>query len=138
MYSSQSWYRLRSMWLSFSLAVIAFLALGVYSATTSVLASPTRASSVPTVHANTLSKRLKWNYHYTIRRGDTLSTIAQNVTRTMHVAGAPSNILVTYWQIYTYNKAVIIRTAKAHGDPVPRGMANNIFPGEKCWLPTWS
>jgi nucleoid-associated protein YgaU len=85
-----------------------------------------------------VSKSLKWNYPYTIRGGDTLSAIANNITNAARAAGAPSNTVVTYQQIYNYNKAVIDSTANAHGNPIPGGAANNIFPGEKIWLPTWS
>jgi hypothetical protein len=84
-----------------------------------------------------LHKNLQWNYLYTVKRGDTLSFIAQKATVVLHRAGAPSNMVVTFWQIYNYNQLVIVRTAKAHGKPIPGGAANNIFPGEKFWLPTW-
>jgi hypothetical protein len=84
------------------------------------------------------SKGVKWNYPYIVRSGDTLSQIATNVTNAARQAGAPSNTTFTYQQIYNYNKSTIDSTANAHGNPVPGGPWNNIFPGEKIWLPTWS
>jgi hypothetical protein len=83
------------------------------------------------------SRHLQWNYLYTIKRGDTLSMIAQNTTIALHQAGAPSNAVVTFWQIYDHNQWVIVRMAKAHSKPILGGAVNNIFPGEKIWLPTW-
>ena len=84
------------------------------------------------------SKSIKWNYPYTIKSGDTLSGIATNVTNAARAAGAPSNTVITWQQIFGYNSSVITSTANAHGNPIPGGPQNNIFPGEQIWLPTWS
>lgn len=84
------------------------------------------------------SKGIKWNYPYTVKSGDTLSGIANNVSNAARSAGAPSNTTITYMQIYNYNKSTIDSTSNAHGNPIPGGPWNNIFPGETIWLPTWS
>lgn len=70
--------------------------------------------------------------------GDTLSKIAGNITDAAHKAGMPNNMAITWQMIYNYNKAVIDATANAHGNPIPGGSANNIFPGEKIWLAGWT
>jgi hypothetical protein len=79
-----------------------------------------------------------WNYPYTVGPGDTLSKIAANITDAAHKAGMPNNMAITWQMIYNYNKAVIDATAKAHGNPIPGGPQNNIFPGEKIWLAGWT
>jgi hypothetical protein len=82
-------------------------------------------------------KGVKWASIYIVLGGDTLSGIAQKITNQLRAAGAPSSTVVTYQQIYNYNKAVIDGTSKAHGNPIPGGPMNNIFPGEKIVVPVW-
>lgn len=84
-----------------------------------------------------VSKSVKWASIYVVLGGDTLSGIAQKVTNQLRASGAPSSTVVTYQQIYNYNKAVIDGTSKAHGNPIPGGPMNNIFPGEKIVVPVW-
>ena len=59
---------------------------------------------------------------YTIVRGDTLSGIA-------------SRFHTTWPVLYNMNKGVIDSTSAAHGDPIPGGAYNNIFPGEVIQVP---
>ncbi len=84
------------------------------------------------------SKGIKWNSTYTVLGGDTLSGIAAKITAQIRSAGAPSNTLVTYQQIFGYNSSVITSTSNAHGNPIPGGPQNNIFPGERIIVPSWS
>lgn len=61
-------------------------------------------------------------HSYTVVRGDTLSGIASRNNTT--------------WQVlYNLNKGVIDSTSAAHGNPIPGGPWNNIFPGESLQLP---
>jgi hypothetical protein len=83
-------------------------------------------------------KGIVWNYPYTIRGGDTLSAIANNITNAARAAGAPSNTVITWQMIYDYNKGTIDRWSNDRGNPIPGGPWNNIFPGEQIWLATWS
>ena len=59
---------------------------------------------------------------YTIVHGDTLGNI-----------GAKYHTTAT--ALYGANKTTIDRTAAAHGNPIPGGAINNIFPGEVIYIP---
>jgi len=80
---------------------------------------------------------LVWNYPYTVKSGDTLSGIAANLTSAARAAGMPSSQTITWNMLYDHNKSVIDSTASAHGNPIPGGPWNNIFPGERLSLVTW-
>jgi len=79
-----------------------------------------------------------WNYPYVVGAGDTLSGIASNITAAARKAGMPAGMAITWQDIYNYNKAVIDSTAAAHGNPIPGGPQNNIFPGEHISLAGWT
>jgi len=81
---------------------------------------------------------IQWNWLYTVQSGDTLSKIAGWLTDNAHRAGMPNNMAITWQMIYGYNKAVIDSTSAAHGNPIPGGPWNNIFPGEKISLAGWT
>lgn len=102
----------------------------------------TSTGGVVPPHHNPPSKHgsgsLKWTRHYSVRGGDTLSKIASMATNDARKAGAPGNVLVTWQQIYNYNKSTIDQTAAAHHSPIPGGAANNVFPGESLIIPQWS
>lgn len=92
----------------------------------------------PPPPATTKKWQIFWNYPYVVGPGDTLSKIAANITDAAHRAGMPNNMAITWQMIYNYNKSIIDSTAAAHGNPIPGGPANNIFPGEKIWLAGWT
>lgn len=103
-----------------------------------VVAAPTPVSQPPVTPPPSISKTMQWNGTYTVRGGDTLGAIAGMVTNNLRASGAPSSVTVSYDQIYAMNKGTIDSTANAHGNPVPGGPWNNIFPGEVLKIPTWS
>jgi hypothetical protein len=94
---------------------------------------PVKLPSVPAP----ISKSLKWMGTYSVVGGDTLSGIAAKVTAQAKAAGAPGSTVVTYQQIYNFNKTMVDGMAKLHGNPVPGGPQNNIFPGETLVIPVW-
>lgn len=98
-------------------------------------ANPTPVSSPPVTPPPT--KGIKWTGSYTVRGGDTLSGIASQVSNNLRAQGAPANTVVTYQQIYNQNQSVINSTSNAHGNPIPGGPWNNIFPGEVLTIPVW-
>lgn len=104
--------------------------------TPTVVASPTPVMQ-PAVTPPP-QKSMLWSGSYTVRGGDTLSGIASMVTNNLRAQGAPTTSVVTYQQIYSNNQGVIDSTAKAHGNPIPGGPWNNIFPGETIRIPTWA
>lgn len=81
--------------------------------------------------------RLFWDYPYPVKHGDTLSGLAAAITAENRRRGMPGNMAVTWQMIYDYNRQVIDSTANAHGNPIPGGPWNNIFPGEIIWVPNW-
>jgi hypothetical protein len=99
-------------------------------------ASPTPVSAAPVTPPAQYA--IVWNYPYTVKGGDTLSGIAANITSAAHTAGMPSSQSITWQDIYNHNTNVINSTATAHGNPIPGGPWNNIFPGEQLQLATWS
>lgn len=101
-----------------------------------VVASPTPISQPP-VQAPP-QKAMQWSGSYTVRGGDTLSGIAAQVTNSLRSMGAPPTTAVTYQMIYSNNQGVINSTAQAHGNPIPGGPQNNIFPGEVLRVPVWA
>ena len=84
------------------------------------------------------SKGLKWDTQYTILGGQTLSSIAAQVTRTLRAAGMPGSMSVTWHDLYAHNTNVINATSAAHHNPIPGGPWNDIFPGEVITIPRWA
>ena len=101
-----------------------------------VVASPTPVSQAPAIPPP--QKTMQWSGSYTVRSGDTLSGIASMVTNSLRSQGAPPTTAVTYQMIYSNNQSVINSTASAHGNPIPGGPQNNIFPGEVLRIPVWA
>ena len=98
----------------------------------------TRQPPPPVPHPTTPGKSIKWNVGYTVVGGDTLSGIASKQTRQMRNAGMPGSMSISWHDIYSNNQSIIDSTSKAHGNPIPGGAWNNIFPGEHLTLPSWS
>ena len=84
------------------------------------------------------NKSIKWNVGYTVAGGDTLSGIASKQTQIMRHNGMPGSMSISWHDIYAHNTAKIIATSNAHGNPIPGGAWNNIFPGEQLTIPSWS
>jgi hypothetical protein len=79
---------------------------------------------------------LQWGARYTVKRGDSLSSIANGSTSYMRrFQHAPSSVRVTANDLYAHNKSVIDSTAKSHkynGNPM-----NFVVQGEVILLPSW-
>lgn len=103
--------------------------------TPTVVANPQPVSQPPVTAPK--QKSMMWSGSYTVAGGDTLSSIAQKATMNLRSQGAPATTLVTYQQIYNNNQGIIDSTASAHGNPIPGGPWNNIFPGETIRIPVW-
>jgi LysM repeat protein len=67
-------------------------------------------------------KPVGWTKTYTIKSGDTLSAIA-------------ARLGTTWEQLYQHNENTINQISNAHGNPIPGGAWNNIFPGETIYIP---
>jgi hypothetical protein len=104
--------------------------------TPSIIASPTPVSQPPVTPPP--QKSVKWTGSYIVKGGDTLAGIASQVSNNLRAQGAPVNTVVTYQQIYSNNKSIIDSTSNAHGNPIPGGPWNNIFPGERLIIPVWA
>lgn len=66
--------------------------------------------------------RTPWSSTYTIKSGDTLSGIA-------------ARFHTSWQQLYSKNKNIIDALSREHGNPIPGGPWNNIFPGETIHIP---
>lgn len=80
---------------------------------------------------------LVWDQTFRVLGGENLSVIAAEVTSQVRGQGAPSTVRVTYQDIYAHNQTVIDNTSAQHGNPIPGGPQNNIFPGEPLIVPRW-
>lgn len=85
----------------------------------------------------TAQKSMQWTGSYTVQAGDTLSGIAGMVTNNLRAMGAPPTTVVTFNDLYSKNQNTINTTANRHGNPIPGGPQNNIFPGEVFITPVW-
>lgn len=83
------------------------------------------------------NKSLIWDVRYTIRGGETLSSIASVVTRNCRAQGMPGSQSVTWGDLYSHNTATINADSAAHHNPIPGGPWNDIFPGETITVPRW-
>ena len=63
-----------------------------------------------------------WSCNYAVKSGDTLSSIASSYGTDWHT-------------MYSHNTSTIDTTSHAHGNPIPGGTWNNIFPGEVLVVP---
>jgi hypothetical protein len=90
----------------------------------------------PPVHKT--AKSLKWEQRYTIRGGETLSSIAASLTRQLRAQGMPGSMSLTWHDLYSHNTQIINATSAAHHNPIPGGPWNDIFPGEMITVPRWA
>lgn len=102
-----------------------------------VVPPPVSRNPPPKPPVPVTTKRVIWDQRYTIRGGDTLSAIAASYTRTLRGAGMPGSQLVTWNDLYAHNTATINQWSNSHGNPIPGGPWNNIFPGEVITTPRW-
>jgi hypothetical protein len=91
---------------------------------------------VPIPPPPTKGKGLIWDARYTIRGGETLSSIAASLTRSLRATGMPGSMSLTWHDLYGHNTDLINRTAQAHG--FRTDYYNWIFPGEIITVPRWA
>ena len=98
---------------------------------------PVRKPPPPQPQPKPTTKKLIWDQRYTIRGGETLTSIAASLTRSLRAAGMPGSQSVGWHDLYAHNTAVINQQAAAHHNPIPGGPWNDIFPGEQITTPRW-
>ena len=110
---------------------------GATGGTTTPTTPPVHNPPPPQPKPKPTSKSLIWDQRYTIRGGETLSSIATSVTRTCRAQGMPGSQSVTWGDLYSHNTATINAESAAHHNPIPGGPWNDIFPGETITVPRW-
>lgn len=98
---------------------------------------PTHSPPPPQPVPRPTSKSLIWDQRYTIRGGETLSSIASVVTRNCRGQGMPGSQSVGWHDLYAHNTNTINAESAAHHNPIPGGPWNDIFPGETITVPRW-
>jgi hypothetical protein len=101
------------------------------------VANPIKAPGPPQPNPPATGKGLKWDQHHTIAGGETLTSIAASLTRSLRAAGMPGSQSVTWHDLYSHNTGVINATSAAHHNPIPGGPWNDVFPGESIIVPRW-
>lgn len=98
---------------------------------------PIKAPGPPQPKPPVTGKHLIWDQHHTITGGETLTSIAASLTRSLRAAGMPGSQSVTWHDLYAHNTGVINETSAAHHNPIPGGPWNDVFPGETIVVPRW-
>lgn len=80
-------------------------------------------------------KGLIWDKRYTVRGGETLSSIAVTVTRQCRQQGMPGSMSVTWHDLYAHNTTIVQKYAQQHGHNT--NYWNWVFPGEILTIPHW-
>lgn len=98
---------------------------------------PIKAPGPPQPKPPTTGKSLIWDQHHTITGGETLTSIAASLTRSLRAQGMPGSQSVSWHDLYAHNTGVINATSAAHHNPIPGGPWNDVFPGETIIVPRW-
>ena len=107
---------------------------GPTTTTTTNTHIPPRALPPPTPVPVT-NKGLIWDTRRAVLGGETLSSIAAQVTRQLRAAGMPGSMSVTWNDLYAHNTIIITQYANQHG--FRTDVWNWIFPGEVITVPRW-
>lgn len=80
---------------------------------------------------------LYWDQTYTFLKNETLGGLAYNVTKSAQIHGAPNGTVVTWQQIYTFNKKICDGLAAKYKYKTTNIANMPMKGGEKVTIPEW-